>query len=214
LPLSPRTRSLRIDFPERLSEELACLRHPHAMKPRSAVSVPLPVILSVLIWIGGAGIGSALDITTLDGITYRKCEDIRAEPDTLVFSHTNGSARINYDNLPTALKSKYFDPAKVAAYREKIRQQIQDARDAAAAKAALLQRQHDEAVAKAKAEQRAFVEETRQDDAIRRADMIHNQLAEKEEEERPQKMRIAMMAIGGLCAIALLFRVLFSGQDA
>ena len=184
------------------------------MKPRSAVSVPLPVILSVLIWIGGAGIGSALDITTLDGITYRKCEDIRAEPDTLVFSHTNGSARINYDNLPTALKSKYFDPAKVAAYREKIRQQIQDARDAAAAKAALLQRQHDEAVAKAKAEQRAFVEETRQDDAIRRADMIHNQLAEKEEEERPQKMRIAMMAIGGLCAIALLFRVLFSGQDA
>ncbi len=146
----------------------------------------------------------------MDGITYRRCEDIRAEPDTLVFSHSNGSARIAYDNLPAALKSKYFDPAKVAAYR----QEIQKAKDAAAAKVALLQRQREEAVAKAKAEQRAFVEETRQDDSARRADMIHNQLVQKEEEERPQKMRIAMMAIGGLCAIALLFRVLFSGQDA
>jgi len=184
------------------------------MKPRSAVSVPLSVILSILIWSEGSGIGFALDITTLDGITYRRCEDIRVEPDALVFSHTNGSARINYDKLPAALKSKYFDPAKVAAYREQIRQQIQDARDAAAAKVALLQRQREEAVAKAKAEQRAFVEETRQDDAARRADMLHNQLVQKEEEERPQKMRIAMMAIGGLCAIALLFRVLLSGQDA
>ena len=37
---------------------------------------------------------AALDIITLDGVIYRKCEITAVEPDALVFLHSDGSARV------------------------------------------------------------------------------------------------------------------------
>ena len=59
----------------------------------------------------------ALDITTTDGQTYRKCVIAKVSGDSLDITHDYGAARIPYDKLPAKLRQKYFDPAKVAAYR-------------------------------------------------------------------------------------------------
>lgn len=75
----------------------------------------------------------ALDITTRDGTTYRHCDVTRVEPDGIVVTHSEGVARIPFENLPQALQTKYhFDPATVAEYRKR----IADAQAAAAKKAA------------------------------------------------------------------------------
>jgi len=61
----------------------------------------------------------ALDITTRDGATYRRCEIRSIEPDGIVIMHSDGIAWIPYENLPLSIQTKYhFDPAKVAEYRK------------------------------------------------------------------------------------------------
>jgi len=107
----------------------------------------------------------ALEITTTDGKTYHQCEISKVEPDALRITHTDGVARIPYDKLPSALQKQYFDPAKVAAYREQFAEQQQ----AAAAKAAEAERVREEAAARAEAEQKEQAAEQQREEEKRRA---------------------------------------------
>ncbi len=63
---------------------------------------------------------SALDITTRDGTTYKE-SSVTVETDCLVIAHSQGIARVPYENLPDDLQKKYnFNAAEVAAHRKKI----------------------------------------------------------------------------------------------
>ncbi len=170
----------------------------------------LPLVLTIVIT--GLLVSStmALDITTLDGVTYKKCEITRVEPDALAFSHAYGMARISYENLPDALRRQYFDPAKVAAYRE----QLQQAQDAAAAKVAQAQRAREEAALKERQKQQRFVDEGQQEEKDRRTAMVDEQIALKEAEERPEKVRRGALAMAGIVAFGLLARMLIGKREA
>lgn len=105
------------------------------------------------------------------------------EPDALVFTHTNGSARIPYEKLPSPLQTQYFDPAKVTAIRQQ--QQL------AAAKAAAAQREREEASQKAQHEARRRAEERREhEEAARKAEQEASRVAE-EDREREESARRA-----------------------
>jgi len=103
----------------------------------------------------------ALDIITTDGKVYRSCSVTQAEPDALRIMYSDGAARIPYEKLPSALQKQYFDPDKVAAYREQVAEAKKAAEEAAAAKAELERRQRAIAAAQAQ-EQREREEAARQ----------------------------------------------------
>ncbi len=107
-----------------------------------------------------ARIALALDITTTDGKTYRECTITQVEVDALRVSHQDGAARIPYEKLPASLQKQYFDPAKIAAYREQAAEAKHAAEVAAAAKAEEDRRQRQIAAAEAE-EQRLQAEQTR-----------------------------------------------------
>jgi len=78
-------------------------------------------------------IAFAGDITTRDGIIYKKTEVTAVENDGIRISHADGVAKIPFEKLPADLQQKYhYDPAKVAAYRKS----IADAKQAADRKVA------------------------------------------------------------------------------
>ncbi|MEP6668432.1 MAG: superinfection immunity protein [Chthoniobacter sp.] len=112
----------------------------------------------------GMRVGLALDITTTDGHSYWDCTISQVEPDALRITHRDGAARIPYERLPSAVQKQYFDPAKVAAYREQAAEARRVAELAAATKAEEERRQRAIAVAEAE-EQREQAEEARQREA-------------------------------------------------
>lgn len=63
---------------------------------------------------------AAFDITTKDGHSYRQCTIAKVEPDALRISHSDGVARIAYENLPSDFQKQYFDPSKVAEFRRQV----------------------------------------------------------------------------------------------
>lgn len=142
----------------------------------------------------------ALDITTVDGVVYRKCEVTAVEPDALVFLHSEGSARVPYDKLPLALKTKYFDPAKVEAYH----QEQQQAREAAQRAQEAAQKAREEAVEKEKRKAQDFVKETRRQAREERDGVLRDQEELREMEARPENIRnaaLGVVAIVGTCLI-------------
>lgn len=157
----------------------------------------LPITLLMLVLFAQAV--RALDITTADGQTYKQCEVTRVEPDALRISHTNGAARITYEKLPPALQRQYFDPAKVAAYHK----QVEDARQAAEAKAAEERRLHDEATAKAaKAERERLAEQARQEQESREV-KEQEQREQREAEERQKTLQTVLSVVGIVLAIVV-----------
>ena len=62
----------------------------------------------------------AFEITNKDGKVYRDVTITKVEPDALAITYSDGVAHISYDKLPADLQRKYFDPAKVAAYRQHV----------------------------------------------------------------------------------------------
>jgi hypothetical protein len=60
----------------------------------------------------------AFDIITKDGHAYRQCAIEKVEPDALRIAHADGVSRIPYENLPADLQARYFEPDKVAAFRQ------------------------------------------------------------------------------------------------
>jgi len=114
----------------------------------SLITLILTFAVSQTVW--------AIHVTTTDGTTYKHAEITRVEPDALVLTLPDGIARVPYEKLPTTLRSRYFNPAKVATYRS------EQARQAAAAKSAAEQRQRDQLLARQQAE-----EQHRRDEALR-----------------------------------------------
>src|SRR5205823_1734429 len=59
----------------------------------------------------------ALDLTTLDGKTYRDCRVSRVYPDSVCVLWPEGGARIKFVNLPESVRAKYgYDEQKAAAF--------------------------------------------------------------------------------------------------
>jgi hypothetical protein len=59
----------------------------------------------------------ALDITTLDGKTYRDCRISRVDPDSICVLWSSSGARIKFVNLPELIRAQYgYDPEKAAAF--------------------------------------------------------------------------------------------------
>lgn len=57
------------------------------------------------------------DITTNDGIIYRKCKVVRVEPDGITFSHSKGVAKIGFPELPEEYSEAYgYDPEEADEY--------------------------------------------------------------------------------------------------
>jgi len=68
----------------------------------------------------------ALDLTTLDGKTYRDCRVSQVYPDSVCVLWPEGGARVKFVNLPESLRAKYgYDEQKAAAFErsEAARQQ-------------------------------------------------------------------------------------------
>lgn len=135
----------------------------------------------------------SMDIVTLDGVTYRNCEVTAVEPDALVFRHADGSARVTYDQLPPAVKTKYFDAAKVEAYRK----EQKEAREAA-------QRARDEAVAREKRKQQDFLDETRRQEREEREAVLREQEEVRRVEARPENVRYAAIGVAAIVGICLV----------
>jgi len=57
-----------------------------------------------------------MDLTTLDGTTYRDVKVTRVEADGLAITHASGAGKIEFLNLPEEVRKKYaYDPAKSEA---------------------------------------------------------------------------------------------------
>ena len=63
------------------------------------------------------GIALALDITTLDGKTYSDCQVSKTYPDSICILYSGGGARVNFTNLPVAIRSEYgYDAERAEAF--------------------------------------------------------------------------------------------------
>jgi hypothetical protein len=152
----------------------------------------------VLFFLLIAGRALALDITTADGKSFRQCEIETVEPDALRILHADGAARIPYEKLPASLQKQYFDPAKIAAYR----QEAAEAQKAAASRVAELKRQQEEAAAREAQLQQEQAEENQ-----READRQEAQTRTTEElrEAARRHKRTVMFILAGLALAVGLF---------
>src|SRR5437870_2354417 len=61
----------------------------------------------------------ALDITTLDGTTYRDCHVSKAYPDSLCILYSGGGARVKFTNLPQPLRTEFsYDSERATAFEQ------------------------------------------------------------------------------------------------
>jgi cation transport ATPase len=142
--------------------------------------------------------GLALDITTTDGKTYKDCTITQVEVDSLHISYAEGVAHIPYEKLPDALQKQYFDPEKVAAYRQK----MEEARRAAAARAEEERRQQAIAAAKVEEQQRAeFAAQWRAEEAQKAA----ARSAEEQRQTAAQKKKAFGVGLIAIVVILSLF---------
>lgn len=143
----------------------------------------------VLLLCFAAQLACAFDIITTDGQLYKSCSVTQIEPDALRIIHSDGAARISYDKLPAALQKQYFDPVKVAAYREELATAKRVADEAAAAKAAAqaAEERRQRAIAAALAEEQK--EQKEQEEAVRRQEKLT-----QEEGEQAEKSNAAAAA--------------------
>ena len=58
------------------------------------------------------------DVTTLSGTTYREVRLVRVEPDGVTWTHATGACKVNFTDLPEAVRRTYhYDPKRAAAYQ-------------------------------------------------------------------------------------------------
>lgn len=154
----------------------------------------------------------ALDIITTDGKFYKSCSVTQVEPDALRIMHSDGAARIPYEKLPSALQKQYFDPDKVAAYREQVAAAKKAADEAAAAKAEEERRQRAIAAAQAE-EQRQLEQDARQREIQAQqqkeeADKVTAQAAETLRQtihQRKKTLLIGMVGVGLVLGLLIYF---------
>lgn len=154
----------------------------------------------------------ALDITTTDGHFYKGVTVTQVEPDALRITHSDGAARISYDKLPAAIQKQYFDPEKVAAYREQIAAAKRAADEAAAAKAEEERRQ--KAIAAAQAEEqrekeaearqyeKALQQQREEDD---KATALTAESLRQAFEQKKKKIVLGLLVLGGILSVFVYF---------
>ncbi len=151
----------------------------------------------------------ALDIITTDGKFYKSCAVTQVEPDALRVMHSDGAARIPYEKLPSALQKQYFDPDKVAAYREQVAAARKAAEEAAAAKAEEERRQR--AIAAAQADERRQQEEEARQREIQAqqekegAEKVAAQAAETLRQTIHQRKKTLLIGMAGVGLVLSLF---------
>ena len=58
------------------------------------------------------------DVTTLSGVTYRAVRAVRVEPDGVTWEHATGVCKVDFTDLPEAVRNAYhYDAKKAAAYQ-------------------------------------------------------------------------------------------------
>lgn len=154
----------------------------------------------------------ALDITTTDGHFYKGVTVTQVEPDALRITHSDGAARISYDKLPATIQKQYFDPEKVAAYREQIAAAKRAADEAAAAKAEEERRQKAIAAAQAEEQREKEAEVVRHEKQVQQekeeADKSAALTAESLRqafEQKKKKIVIGLIVVGGILSIFVYF---------
>ena len=76
----------------------------------------------------------ALDITTVDGKTYRDCRVSRVDPDGICVLWSSSGARIKFANLPEPVRAQYgYDPEKAGAFERSEAARLEAERNALAA---------------------------------------------------------------------------------
>lgn len=154
----------------------------------------------------------ALDIITTDGQFYKGVTVTHVDPDALRIVHSDGAARISYDKLPTALQKQYFDPEKVAAYREQIAAAKRVAEEAAAAKAEEERRQRAIAAAQAQELREKEEEASRHEKAVQQQKADDDKAAAAAAESlrktiarNKQHLILGLLVIGGILSVFLYF---------
>ncbi len=93
-------------------------------------------------------VAHAEDVTTLSGTTYREVRPVRVEPDGVVWQHATGQCKVDFTDLPEAVRRTYHYDAKRAeafqsvqaqAHQQAIAQTQRNQREAADWRAKQLQ---------------------------------------------------------------------------
>ncbi len=84
----------------------------------------------VTAWLALTPLARAEDVTTLSGTTYHQVRVVRVEPDGVTWAHAAGLCKVDFTDLPEAVRKTYhFDPKQATAYRTvqaRSRQQVTD----------------------------------------------------------------------------------------
>ncbi len=63
-------------------------------------------------------LADAEDVTTLSGVTYPQVRLIRVEPDGVTWAYATGVCKVDFSDLPAALRQRYhYDARQAAAYK-------------------------------------------------------------------------------------------------
>ncbi len=90
--------------------------------------------------------GEALAICTIGGQKYSSCQVVHIYPDGVAFRHSRGMAKIQFTDLTPEWRKHFgYDAAKVAAYEQKVQEDRAKVREAAAVRAAEVQKARAEA---------------------------------------------------------------------
>ena len=75
--------------------------------------------LAVLMaWLAVSTPTRADDLTTLSGVTYHQVRMIRVEPDGVIWEHATGQCKVDFTDLPEAVRRTYhYDAAKAEAFQ-------------------------------------------------------------------------------------------------
>jgi hypothetical protein len=119
---------------------------------------------ALLVWPTMTPPACADDVTTLSGITYREVRMVRVDPDGVTWEHSTGICKVDFTDLPEAIRKSYhYDAEQAAAFQaarneaaQKVVQQArEDQRKIAAWRAKHFQQQAE--VARAGAEPGQFI---------------------------------------------------------
>ncbi len=105
-------------------------------------------LLLALLLVIAARLAGAFDIDFPNGTSFRDVKITAVEADGLRFTHSTGTGRLTYEQLPPELQKQYFDPAKIAA----LRAQEAAAREVVAQKARAERKANEERIASERAE--------------------------------------------------------------
>ncbi len=76
-------------------------------------------IVALLISLSFPGWARAEDVTTLAGTTYHEVRMVRVEPDGVTWEHSTGIVKVDFTDLPEAVRRTYhYDAKRATAFRD------------------------------------------------------------------------------------------------